>query len=429
MDYSKHISKASQARNPSAIRALMPYLNCKDMISLGAGQPNPATFPFASLTLTLKTGEKIEVDDQLFDRSLSYDLTSGQPLLNQWLTELQRIEHNPPVEFDVSIGSGSQDLLTKALEMMINPGDSVLVEEPTYTGALSFLETMPCDLAPVATDEFGIIPESLDHLLAHWPESNPSGKKDQPRPHVLYTIPSGGNPTGVSATLERKQAVYKICSKYDVIILEDDAYYYLQFDEKRTPSYLSMDVDGRVLRCDSMSKILSSGLRIGWVTGPQPLIERINMHTMVTNLQPSGVSQVVAYQLLAKWGHKGFFDHVKGVANFYREKRDEFLVCLNKHMKGRAEWNVPNAGMFFWLRLLGGITDSYDLVMTKAIKENVLAIPGLAFMPRGNKNEYIRVSFSNVSKQQMDEALRRLARVIDREAELHGLRTNNSSAQ
>lgn len=308
--------------------------------------------------------------------------------------------------------------------MMINEGDSILVENPTYTGALSFLETMKCDLADVLTDEFGIVPESLEKMLANWPESNPSNKKDQPRPHCLYTIPSGGNPTGVSATLERKQAVYKICSKYDILILEDDPYYFLQFTEKRFPSYFSMDVDGRVLRCDSMSKILSSGLRIGWVSGPKPLIERLNMHSMVTNLQPSGISQALAYSLLEKWGHQGFFAHVDRVSDFYREKRDEFVDCLNRRMTGRAVWAVPNAGMFVWLRLLGGIKDSYDLVMTKVIKENVIAIPGLAFMPQQNVNEYIRVSYSNVSKENMDEALRRLAAVIDKEAELNGTKIN-----
>ncbi|KAI9256227.1 pyridoxal phosphate-dependent transferase [Sporodiniella umbellata] len=422
MDHSKFISKNSQARNPSAIRALMPYLNNKEMISLGAGQPNPATFPFASLTLTLKTGETIEVDSQLFDRALSYDLTSGQPLLNQWLTELQKKEHAPPQDFKLSVGSGSQDLLTKAskqrcasaLEMLLDPDDALLIEGPTYTGALSFLETVPCTLAEVATDEHGIVPESLRDMLARWPESNPNGRKDQARPHVLYTIPCGGNPTGVNATLARKQAVYAICSEYDVAILEDDAYYYLQFDNERIRSYLSMDIDGRVLRCDSMSKILSSGLRLGWLTGPAAWVERINMHTMVTNLQPSGVSQVMALALLQHWGHAGFFEHVQRVAAFYREKRDDFLYYLHKHMAGKATWALPGAGMFFWLQLLH-VSDSHDLVMNKALKENVLAVPGVAFMPNKNKNSFLRLSYSCVEKADMDEGLRRLANVIDRE--------------
>lgn len=309
--------------------------------------------------------------------------------------------------------------------MLIDDGDSILIENPSYTGCLSFLKTLDCDLADITTDAYGIIPEDLERMLANWPESNPSGKKDQPRPRCLYTIPCGGNPTGATATLERKQAVYEICSKYDIVILEDDAYYYLQFEADRIPSYLSMDREGRVLRCDSMSKILSAGLRIGWITGPKPLLDRINMHTMVTNLQPSGLPQVMAYQLLDHWGHSGFFKHVQQVADFYRQKRDEFVECLNHRMKGRAEWVVPNAGMFVWLRLLGGIKDSYNLVMKKALKENVLAIPGVAFMPHETKTEYIRVSYSNVSKENMDEALRRLASVVDKEAELN----NTASGQ
>ncbi|CDS03913.1 hypothetical protein LRAMOSA06868 [Lichtheimia ramosa] len=413
MDYQKFLSTRSKARNPSAIRALMPYMNNKDMLSLGAGQPNPDTFPYASMSVTLKSGETLEFDGDLFRRSLSYDLTSGLPPLNQWLRELQIKEHAPPCsEFDLTVGPGSQDLLTKALEMFAEPGHALLVEGPTYTGALSFLETQPIDLVPVATDAEGIVPESLDQILADWPNSNPSGKKDQPRPQVLYTVPVGGNPTGVSSSLERKKKTYAIAQKYDLIIVEDDPYYYLQFDENRTPSYLSMDVDGRILRLDSMSKILSSGIRIGWATGPKTLIERMNMHTMVTNLQPAGVPQLMAYGLLEKWGHDGFLQHTRSVANFYREKRDLFVECLDRHLKGLAEWVVPDSGMFVWIRLLCGIDDSYNLILQKAVKKNVLAVPGVAFMPLGNKTPYVRVSFSCVTYEQMDEALHRLSLVI-----------------
>ncbi|KAF7723145.1 hypothetical protein EC973_002327 [Apophysomyces ossiformis] len=386
----------------------MACMNRKDIISLSAGQPNPDTFPFEGMTLTLKNGETFAVDPELFKRSLSYDLTSGLPPLNHWLRKLQILEHAPPVDFDLTIGVGSQDLLTKALEMLINPGDAILVEDPTYTGVLSFLQTQPCDLVPVSTDADGLVPESLEKVLAEWEST-----KGQPRPRVLYTVPSGGNPTGATVPYERKKQIYDICHKYDVLILEDDAYYYLQFSSSRVKSYLSMDVDGRVLRCDSMSKILSSGMRLGWATGPKQLIDRINVHTMSTNLQAAGVPQLIAYELLNRWGHKGFFQHVEGVAAFYKEKRDEFVECLEKRMKGHAEWSVPNAGMFVWLRLLGGITDTYDLVMNRAVKKDVVAVPGVAFMPLGNKTPYLRVSYSNVSKRDMDEGLRRLAEVID----------------
>ncbi|ORZ09018.1 pyridoxal phosphate-dependent transferase [Absidia repens] len=415
MDYSKFISEHSKARNPSSIRALMPYMNLKTVISLGAGQPNAQTFPFAGMTVTLKNGDVLEMDPELFQRCLSYDATAGLKQLQDWLKELQIIEHHPSVEFDLAIGAGSQDLLTKGLEMFINPGDAVLVEDPAYTGALAFLQTQDCDVVGCKTDDGGMIPEAFESLLENWPTSNPYGKTDQARPKVLYCHPTAGNPTGVSLSEERKRSIYAICQKYDIMILEDDAYYYLQFDNKRIASYFSLDVDGRVLRCDSMSKILSSGLRIGWVSGPKELIERMNMHTMATNLQPAGIPQLMAYELLHKWGHDGFFEHVAQVSKFYKEKRDLFVDGLDKYMVGRAEWVVPTAGMFVWLKLLNGITDSFDLVMNRALKKQVVAIPGDAFMPMGNKTPYIRVSYSNVDKDAMDEALRRLADAIDEE--------------
>lgn len=112
--------------------------------------------------------------------------------------------------------------------MFAEPGTAMLVEDPTYAGALSFLKTMPIDLVPVGTDADGIIPDDLERILETWPEHNPNGKKDQPRPKVLYTVPVGGNPTGVSSTLDRKKRMYQVCQKYDIIIIEDDPYYYLQ---------------------------------------------------------------------------------------------------------------------------------------------------------------------------------------------------------
>ncbi|KAJ8661436.1 hypothetical protein O0I10_002702 [Lichtheimia ornata] len=413
MDYSKFLSTRSKERKESPIRALFKYAVQEDMMPLHAGQPNPDTFPYESMSVTLKSGETISFDKALFQRSLMYDLTSGLPPLNAWLRELQELEHKPPrKDFALSVGPGSQDLMTKSFEMFAEPGTAMLIEDPTYAGALSFLNTMPIDLVPVGTDADGIIPDNLERILETWPEHNPNGKKDQPRPNVLYTVPVGGNPTGVSSTLDRKKRMYQVCQKYDIIIIEDDPYYYLQFNEQRTPSYFSMDVDGRVLRLDSMSKILSSGMRIGWVTGPPALVNRIDVHTASSNLQPAGIPQLMAYGLLEKWGHQGFYNHVRSVADFYREKRDVFIQCMDKHLQGLATWVVPDSGMFVWIRMLGGIQDSQELIHTKAIEKRVLAVPGVSFLPIPGKTEYVRVSYSAISNDKMDEAIRRLAEVI-----------------
>lgn len=143
------------------------------------------------------------------------------------------IEHQPTVDFDLVIGAGSQDLITKAIEMLIHPGDAILVENPAYTGLLAFVQSQPCDVVGLPTDENGLIPESFDSMMANWPKSNPYKKENQPRPQVLYTTPIGSNPTGLSISEERKKQVYAICQKYDIMILEDLAYYYLQVSEKK----------------------------------------------------------------------------------------------------------------------------------------------------------------------------------------------------
>jgi DNA-binding transcriptional MocR family regulator len=138
------------------------------------------------------------------------------------LRELQLAEHNPPhKDFSVSIGVGSQDLIAKAFEMVIEPGCNIMLENPSYTGIVSFLHTQPCNLVSVSTDTEGIMPESLESILKNWEDV-------ATRPKVLYTIPTGSNPTGVTVSLERKKAIYKICQEYDILIMEDDPYYFLQ---------------------------------------------------------------------------------------------------------------------------------------------------------------------------------------------------------
>ncbi|KAJ3049550.1 hypothetical protein HK097_009467 [Rhizophlyctis rosea] len=379
------------------------------MISLGGGNPNPGTFPYRSMTFTLQTGEVIEVSEADMQKALQYSPTNGLPDFVAWLKSLQITEHKPPYEnFELCVGNGSQDVLTKAcetaFEMLIAEGDYLLIESPAYVGSLAFLKPLSCQFVEVATDAEGLNPDVLENVLATWPDAST-------RPKVLYTVPIGGNPTGTSTTLERKKRIYEIAKRYDIIILEDDPYYYLQFGATRTASYFSMDVDRRVLRFDSLSKILSAGVRIGWVTGPAPLIERIVLHGQTTNLHPSGVSQILVYSLLKRWDIGGFISHADSVARFYATKRDVFLESANRHLTGLAKWTPPDAGMFFWIELLR-IADSSDLIKTKAMEKKVLLVPGFEFFPNPRKTPYVRASFSTATPQEIDEAVSRLAELV-----------------
>ena len=221
------------------------------------------------------------------------------------------------------------------------------------------------------------------------------------------------NPTGASLSLERKKLIYEISSEFNLLILEDDPYYYLRLEGDRSqhPSFLELDTDARVIRFDSFSKILSSGMRIGFVTGPKPLIERVNLHTQASNLHPTGITQAMTLGLLQHWGEEGWEKHLKSVCTFYRTQRDHFLKSAETHLTGLVEWNTPNTGMFVWMKLLG-IDDTLELIQTKAVKSNVLFVPGSVFYANPRPSQYVRAAYSTASPQDMDTALERLAHLL-----------------
>jgi len=408
------------------------------MISLLLGKPNGSMFPFTSFTFKAKSPHSPETSDSCTDgeseielsiegselsEALQYHQTAGVQRLLDWLTRLQEVSHTgrkleagsvaasqgelPDPRWRVSIGAGSQDLIFKALANIFDPGDSILVESPVYAGVIPMFSTYQLEVIPVPTDSEGIQADTLEHILSTWPS-------DKRKPKGLYTVPFGCNPTGASATLERRKKVLRLAREHDFMILEDDPYFYLYFgDAPRAPSYFSMDkTKSRVLRFDSLSKVLSAGIRIGWMTGPPALLEVIEMHTEISNLQTSTLTQAIVYKLLDQWGIDGFLRHTEKVAAFYRRKRDVFESAMQRHLSGVAQWSPPQAGMFYWFKIS---EDSEEFVKTRAFEEGVLALPGKAFIPeKGVKTGYVRAAFSIPTDAEVDESLRRFRRAYDK---------------
>lgn len=215
-------------------------------------------------------------------------------------------------------------------------------------------------------------------------------------PKLVYTIPTGSNPTGCSSPVDRKEKIIALARKHNLLILEDDAYAFLHFDPAhQAPSYFELEAKdggqpGRVLRFDSMSKILSSGMRLGFLTGPKEIVDVVDLITANTNLQPSSTTQAIVLVLLHKWGHEGFIAHTRRVADFYLEKRDMFERVAHKHLDGLATWVSPDAGMFLFIDLHltkdGSQGDSSELISTTALKKGVLAVPGVGFSPVSRSN-------------------------------------------
>lgn len=421
MNYSRFLTATSLARKTSPIRATVEIISKapKDIISLAPGSPNPKVFPFKSAVFTVENGSTIRFEGEMFQRALQYSSSYGIPELLSWLKQLQIKLHNPPTvnyppsqgQMDLCITSGCQDGLCKVFEMLINPGDTVLVNEPLYSGALFAMKPLGCNFISVPSDDCGIIPEGLKKVLSQW---KPEDSKDPTKrtPKFLYTIPNGNNPTGNSLTGDRKKEIYELARKYDFLIIEDDPYYFLQFTKPWEPTFLSMDVDGRVIRADSLSKVISSGLRVGFITGPKSLIQRIVLHTQISSLHPCTLSQLMISELLYQWGEEGFLAHVDRTIDFYKNQRDFILAAADKWLRDLAEWHAPKAGMFLWIKV-NGISDAKKLIEEKAIEREILLVPGNSFfVDNSAPSSFFRASFSQVTPAQMDLAFQRLAQLI-----------------
>nr|XP_042713335.1 kynurenine/alpha-aminoadipate aminotransferase, mitochondrial-like isoform X2 [Chrysemys picta bellii] len=367
MNYSHFITAVSAARKASPIRLLTELMQKSppSLISLAGGAPNPNTFPFKMATITTGDGTAVNIGEDLMKRALQYSASAGIPELLSWLKDLQKSLHNPPTanyspdqgQMEICVTTGSQEGLSKVFEMLINPGDNILLDAPTYPGTLAALRPLGCNIINVPSDQYGIIPKALKEILSRW--SPEDVRKHNNIPKFLYTIPNGGNPTGTSLTTDRKKEIYQLARQYNFLVIEDDPYYFLQFDKPWAPTFLSMDVDGRVIRTDSFSKILSSG-----------------------------------------------------VVEFYRVQRDAMLAAADKWLKGLADWHAPAAGMFLWIKIKG-VSDTQQLIMEKALQKEVLLVPGGAFnIDSSVPSSYVRASFSLSSPAQMDQAFQRLAELI-----------------
>ena len=332
--------------------------------------------------------------------------------------------------------NGSQDGLAKVLEMLVGEGDTVLTETPTYSGALSILRPLCCTIVGLPCDGDGLIPAQMRERLTNWNETT-----DGRRPRILYAIPTGQNPAGSTLTAERRREIYEICCDFDLLILEDDPYYFLHyghqhappaghdhlFSRPHQPSLWSLDVQGRVIRFDSLSKVFSSGLRLGYVTGPVGFVNAMLLCVQATNLHSAGIAQVMAYKFMQHLGDDGWKRHVTAVSLFYARRRDQLISYCDKYLQGLVEYTVPSAGMFVWFKLCG-VADSKVLIETEARKALVLLVPGQVFMPNGEVSNYVRASFSLATEADMEIAMQRLATVLRAAIGHHGNGTANGTA-
>ena len=375
------LSDESRTQGVSPLKDSAKTVNPSTTIPLGTGRSNSLYYPWHSMSMTgAKDSRQSRASnptspmictkgETAFDLSsaLNYAEPSGWRQLVAPFRENTYLIHDPPYQdWDTTLTCGSTSAIDIFLRMFCNRGDWILTETFTYPGTLMASRAQGLQTLSIRMDEDGLVPEDLDAKLRCWDIS--WGCK----PFVLYTIPSGHNPTGITQSTMRKNAIYEIAERHDLLILEDDPYYFLRLDEPSIPfdtfspcsrfgrfrkslptSYLSLDRSGRVIRVESTSKILAPGLRCGWLTASRQIVDMFMNFAEVGPSSPSGPSQVMLYKLLVEnWGQDGFADWMSYLSGEYRSRRDAMIAACEKYLpKEVCSWTTPAHGIFLWITL------------------------------------------------------------------------------
>ncbi|MGC9372567.1 MAG: PLP-dependent aminotransferase family protein [Thermovirgaceae bacterium] len=387
-------SDVARALRPSPIRELMKYTKKPGMISLAGGNPDPRIFPVEEFQ------EASAIIGERGRDVLQYGTTGGYEPLKEFLSEWMAPRMGRKVGSDeMLVTTGSQQVMDLLGAVMLNPGDAVVVEEPTYPGATHALRnrqasfvTVPCDKDGMRVD---LLPEKLDRAAAE-------GKKVK----FIYSIVNFQNPSGYTLSSARRKMLLDVAARWGIPVLEDDPYGHLRFEGEHEPTLFSMDTEGVVAYACSFSKILAPGTRVAWVTGPEDVIRKMVMVKQGSDLCTSTVSQALVYEY-CRLGHMERF--LPKIIDHYRKKRDAMEKAFRKHLPEDALYETPEGGFFYWLTLPG--IDSREL-FGKAIEEGVAFVVGDAFFPNGGGAENIRACFTFAAGDELEEAAMRLARAI-----------------
>ncbi|XP_031831655.1 kynurenine/alpha-aminoadipate aminotransferase, mitochondrial-like isoform X2 [Nomia melanderi] len=385
------------------------FAETPNAVNLANGMPNATTFPFEDISVKFKDGNEIKLVGEELIASLQYCPSQGYLPLLKKMREYQEYWHKPKQnEWDVIFTSGSLDGCSKVFEMTLEIGDPMMIQVPCYEGVLHSLAPLMPEFLEIGQDQDGIIPDEIEKTCK---ERLQNGK---PMPKIIYINPIA-NPTGTVLTESRRKKVYELAQRYDFLIVEDDPYCFLHFLEKRPVSFLGLDTDCRVIRLDSFSKIFSAGLRLGVVTAHRGFIKKLVLHMETTSIHASALSQMLLYKLLCAWDMQTLQQHYDSVQKFYLDRRDIMLASVQKHLTGLAEWNVPNGGMFVWIKI-PGINDTMELVKQKCVSHGIFLLPGHAFNCDFSKpDQYVRLSYSYATPEEIEKALSTIATIIHEE--------------
>jgi 2-aminoadipate transaminase len=392
-------AQRTQRMTSSAIRELLKLTEDPEVISFAGGLPAPDVFPVEEFSAACG-----QVLKDLGPQALQYGSTEGYlPLREMIARHTARYGISVTAE-NILITSGSQQALDLLGKVFINPGDRILVEEPTYLGALQAWNAYGAEYVTVPMDENGMVTESLENALR-------SGVK------FIYVLPNFQNPTGVTLSQQRRQELIEIADRYGVPIIEDDPYGQLRYEGENLPSIVTMDNEyrknggneyrGNVIYLSTFSKTLAPGLRLAWVIAPAPVIRKLVQAKQGADLHTSTFNQIVAYEV----ARGGFIDrHIWLIRRVYGERRNIMLEAMEELFPSGVQWTKPQGGLFLWGILPKGM-DTTEVFKT-AVARKVAFVPGTSFYALGGGENTMRLNFSYSNPDQIQIGIERLGNLL-----------------
>jgi 2-aminoadipate transaminase len=392
-------AQRTQRMASSAIRELLKLTEQPGIISFGGGLPAPEVFPVDQIA-----DATARVLRDLGTTALQYGTTEGYLPLREMIarhTSRYGLDITPD---NILITSGSQQALDLLGKVFINRGDRILVESPTYLGALQAWNAYGAEYVSVSSDEDGMITDALEEELRAGPK-------------FIYVLPNFQNPTGVTLAMERRKKLIELADRYGVPVVEDDPYGQLRFEGEHLPALVVLEGQGKcngdfcyrgnVIYLSTFSKILAPGLRLAWVVAPPEVIRKLVQAKQGADLHTATFNQIIAYEV----ARGGFLDeHARLIRRVYRERRDAMLAAMEEHFPPGVRWTRPKGGLFLW----GTLPEHMDsgLILRAAIEEKVAFVPGAPFFPCGGGANTMRLNFSYPTPEIIREGIARLGRVL-----------------
>lgn len=394
MEYS--FSDRVQALKPSAIREIFKYAADPEVVSLSAGNPSPEAFPIEEIK---------EISSRLLEENpigvLQYSVTEGYPQLRETLKEYMKSHHNVGKDFDdILITTGAQQIMDLATKSLVNEGDVVITEAPSFIGSLNTFRSYNAKLVGVKIDDDGMNMEELEKAL-----------QTHKNARFIYTIPNFQNPSGITMSLEKRKKMYELAKKYNVLILEDNPYGDLRYSGEYIPCIKSFDEDGIVLYAGSMSKVISPGIRVAYVIAPKPIFQKMVVCKQGNDVHTNIWSQMVCNELMTKYD---FDAHLEKLRNLYRKKAQFMMDLMDKYLVPMGITYAKITGGLFTMCTLPDYVDMQEFCKD-AIKNKVCVVPGNAFLTDESEECHtFRVNFSTPTDEQLEKGIKLLAKTAEK---------------